>query len=369
MLSAIGNDGPLYGTLNNPADQNDVIGVGGVTYEDKIARFSSRGMSTWELPLGYGRIKPDVVAYAQDVFGSKIDSGCRALSGTSVASPVAAGAVALLSSTLPEDTRTEILNPSSMKQALIEGAERVSDASIYIQGAGKINLENSMNILQSYKPRASLVPNAIDLTDCPYMWPFCTQPIYANAVPLVMNATILNGMGVTGVIHDTPRFIPSDKGGELLVFDFEYGDVLWPWSGYLVLYVRVKPSGLTFEGVASGQIQFSVKSPPPLGKQGEQISFVEVPFKVEIIPTPPRQKRILWDQFHSIKYPPGYFPRDNLDSQRDILDWHGDHPHTNFHDMYNNLRENGYFLEILNSPFTCFNASQVNLLLKLCNGI
>ena len=47
MVSAIGNDGPLYGTLNNPADQMDVIGVGGIDYSDNIASFSSRGMSTW----------------------------------------------------------------------------------------------------------------------------------------------------------------------------------------------------------------------------------------------------------------------------------------------------------------------------------
>lgn len=53
MVSAIGNDGPLYGTLNNPADQSDVIGVGGIDYSDHIASFSSRGMSTWELPHGY----------------------------------------------------------------------------------------------------------------------------------------------------------------------------------------------------------------------------------------------------------------------------------------------------------------------------
>ena len=33
MVSAIGNDGPLYGTLNNPADQMDVIGVGVVTVQ------------------------------------------------------------------------------------------------------------------------------------------------------------------------------------------------------------------------------------------------------------------------------------------------------------------------------------------------
>lgn len=34
-------------TLNNPADMMDVIGVGGIDYEDKLAPFSSRGMTTW----------------------------------------------------------------------------------------------------------------------------------------------------------------------------------------------------------------------------------------------------------------------------------------------------------------------------------
>lgn len=77
MVSAIGNDGPLYGTLNNPADQADVIGVGGIDYSEKIAGFSSRGITTWELPHGIGRIKPDIVAYGKDVMGSKIEGGCR----------------------------------------------------------------------------------------------------------------------------------------------------------------------------------------------------------------------------------------------------------------------------------------------------
>lgn len=36
-----------FRTLNNPADQMDVIGVGGINFEDHIARFSSRGMTTW----------------------------------------------------------------------------------------------------------------------------------------------------------------------------------------------------------------------------------------------------------------------------------------------------------------------------------
>jgi hypothetical protein len=47
MVSAIGNDGPLYGTLNNPADQNDVIGVGGIDDSSAIAGFSSRSVGGW----------------------------------------------------------------------------------------------------------------------------------------------------------------------------------------------------------------------------------------------------------------------------------------------------------------------------------
>jgi membrane-bound transcription factor site-1 protease len=190
MISAIGNDGPLWGTLNNPADQLDVIGVGGIDFKDQIAPFSSRGMSTHELPHGYGRVKPDVVAYGRDVMGSKIQGGCRSLSGTSVASPVVAGAVTLLASTVPIEKRWDILNPASMKQALVEGATRLEgsgDRSMYAQGAGKLNLVNAFEILRDYTPRASLVPGSLDFENeasCPYAWPHCTQPLYHGAMPV-----------------------------------------------------------------------------------------------------------------------------------------------------------------------------------------
>ena len=58
--------------------------------------FVSTGMTTWELPSGYGRVKPDIVTYGHYVRGSDKEGGCRSLSGTSVASPVVAGAVTLL---------------------------------------------------------------------------------------------------------------------------------------------------------------------------------------------------------------------------------------------------------------------------------
>ncbi|XP_073911670.1 membrane-bound transcription factor site-1 protease isoform X2 [Castor canadensis] len=302
MVSAIGNDGPLYGTLNNPADQMDVIGVGGIDFEDNIARFSSRGMTTWELPGGYGRVKPDIVTYGAGVRGSGVKGGCRALSGTSVASPVVAGAVTLLVSTVQ---KRELVNPASMKQALIASARRLPGVNMFEQGHGKLDLLRAYQILNSYKPQASLSPSYIDLTECPYMWPYCSQPIYYGGMPTIVNVTILNGMGVTGRIVDK-----SNNGAE-------------------------------------------------------QTSTVKLPIKVKIIPTPPRSKRVLWDQYHNLRYPPGYFPRDNLRMKNDPLDWNGDHIHTNFRDMYQHLRSMGYFVEVLGSPFTCFDATQYGTLLMV----
>lgn len=98
----------------------------------------------------------------------------------------------------PSCCRWKLLNPASMKQALVEGATVIPGINMFEQGQGKLNLHTSQQILQAYQPRASVSPGALNLTDCPYMWPFCTQPIYADAMPLIFNATVLNGMGLTG---------------------------------------------------------------------------------------------------------------------------------------------------------------------------
>ncbi|CAI0390007.1 unnamed protein product [Linum tenue] len=363
MVSAIGNDGPLYGTLNNPADQSDVIGVGGIDYNDHIAPFSSRGMSTWEIPHGYGRVKPDVVAYGKDIMGSKISSGCKSLSGTSVASPVVAGVVCLLVSVIPESDRKAILNPASMKQALVEGAAKLSGPNLYEQGAGRVNLLESYEILKSYQPRATIFPGILDFSDCPYSWPFCRQPLYAGAMPVMFNATILNGMGVIGYVERPPIWNPSDENGNILSIHFTYSEIIWPWTGYIALHMQIKEEGAQFSGEIEGNVTLTVYSPPAPGEKTQRRSTCVLHLKLQVVPTPPRSKRILWDQFHNIKYPPGYIPRDSLDVRNDILDWHGDHLHTNFHIMFNMLRDAGYYVETLGSPFTCFDARHYGTLL------
>jgi membrane-bound transcription factor site-1 protease len=362
VISAIGNDGPIYGTLNNPADHLDVIGVGGIDFKDRIASFSSRGMTTWELPHGAGRVKPDVVAYGHAVQGSGIGGGCKTLSGTSVASPVVAGAVALLASSVPEAKRAQILNPASMKQVLLAGARELSHANIFEQGAGKLDLIDSFEYLASYTPRATVFPAALDLTDCPYMWPYCTQPLFHGAQPVIFNVTILNGMGSSGIIVRPPTWIPAEKG-DFLEISFTHSEYLWPWSGWLGLHMRVSPKAAKWSGVAQGLVEFTVQSPPGQGETSPRIQTVRLPVKVHVTPTPSRTKRILWDQFHNLRYPSGYLPRDALHLKQEPFDWNGDHPFTNFRDLFNHLRAAGFFIDILGDPYTCFNASQYGTLL------
>jgi membrane-bound transcription factor site-1 protease len=170
-----------------------------------------------------------------------------------VASPVVAGCVALLASTVPAERRWELLNPGSMKQALIEGADRLPGLNQYEQGNGRVNLAATQRLLANYTPRASLVPARLDFTECPYAWPYCKQGAYAFGLPLVFNATVLNGMGVTGRFSGAPSFKPANEAGRLLGVSFTWSDMLWPWSGFLGLAVEVCARSLWCGRLARGQ--------------------------------------------------------------------------------------------------------------------
>ena len=128
-----------------------------------------------------------------------------------------------------------------------------------------------------------------------------------------------------------PRWQPSvSKSGKHLKVRFDYSETLWPWSGYLAVSFQVAEEAKNFDGVVEGQISLAVESPAdeeeePSGGGGVQISELRLYVRAKIIATPPRAQRILWDQFHNLRYPSGYFPRDNLKVKSDPLDWNADH--------------------------------------------
>ena len=98
-------------------------------------------MTTDELPTGYGRIGVDIAAPAVDLHASHLGGACTTMTGTSVASPVVAGAVALLASLVSPASRWEIVNPASMKQVLIEGSVPSGGmATQWEEGGGAVSL-------------------------------------------------------------------------------------------------------------------------------------------------------------------------------------------------------------------------------------
>lgn len=53
----------------------------------------------------------------------------------------------------------------------------------------------------------------------------------------------------------------------------------------------------------------------------------------------------------------------SLITPSDPLDYMSDHIHTNFKDLYDHLRNGGYFIEVLGYPLTCFDAKEYGTLL------
>jgi len=91
-----------FGKIISPADAFNVISVGAVDTNNNVATFSSRG------PTFDGRIKPEIVAQGSYVYFAVAGGGYGFGSGTSYATPIAAGVAALLKSAYPHLTNYQI---------------------------------------------------------------------------------------------------------------------------------------------------------------------------------------------------------------------------------------------------------------------
>jgi len=100
VVVSAGNSGADCHSVRTPAAIfANSFTVGATQQSDTIANFSSRGTVTID---GSGRLKPDITAPGVGIRSSIKDGGFAAFSGTSMAGPHVAGAVALLISANPD---------------------------------------------------------------------------------------------------------------------------------------------------------------------------------------------------------------------------------------------------------------------------
>jgi subtilisin family serine protease len=117
VCAAAGNERTsTWGHILAPADGDSVLAVGAARLDGTIASFSSPG------PTADGRIKPDFCALgvAVPAASPSVDTGYVAVSGTSLACPLAAGVAALLLQRAPG------LTPWQVREALRETASRAA---------------------------------------------------------------------------------------------------------------------------------------------------------------------------------------------------------------------------------------------------
>lgn len=204
VVASAGNNGKdslgrkLYGGINSPGIDPSVITVGATNSygtdlrsDDAMASYSSHGPTrSYKLVNGIrkydNQIKPDIVAPGNKVIGACSPSSvgqtyslvtqmpsllCGSatvaadqvmyMSGTSMSTPVVAGAAAMLIESNPN------LTPSLVKAILMYTAQPIQGVNTLEQGAGRLNVEGAVQVAWQVVSNCASLSNGATLLTSP----------------------------------------------------------------------------------------------------------------------------------------------------------------------------------------------------------
>lgn len=141
VCNAAGNErgDASWPTIIFPADGDSVLAVGATNASGQLAPFSSPG------PSADGRIKPDIVSMGQSVYTAAATGGYTLMSGTSLSTPLVAGAAALALESDSQMTAMQL-----MEQIKATGDRAESPNNDY--GYGMMKANRAANILRVILP-------------------------------------------------------------------------------------------------------------------------------------------------------------------------------------------------------------------------
>ncbi len=165
VLFAAGNEGPEPSTVGSPGVAKNLLTVGATENNrlelgytnadnpDEMADFSSRG------PTSDGRVKPDVVAPGTFILSARAalapdanfwqgyNSDYAYMGGTSMATPLTAGAATLVREWLAKERGMPNPSAAFQKALLIHGAARLPGSTVpnNASGWGRVDLKNTLD--------------------------------------------------------------------------------------------------------------------------------------------------------------------------------------------------------------------------------
>lgn len=134
VVAAAGNNGPETETITTPGISRKIITVGSYESINKKQKvYSGRG------PTGMCVMKPEVLSPGNEIISCNGSNSYRKMTGTSMATPIVSGAIALLLEKHPDMT------PKDVKYSLYKTAKDCGYPK-YIQGWGLVDVKGLMKI-------------------------------------------------------------------------------------------------------------------------------------------------------------------------------------------------------------------------------
>ncbi|MFX1512500.1 MAG: S8 family serine peptidase, partial [Promethearchaeota archaeon] len=238
VVVAAGNSGPNWYTIGTPAAAKKVISVGASSFNGTAVEFSSRG------PTSDFRVGPHILAPGDGILcplspGSQMETALEimindyildgdggnyvGLSGTSMATPVVSGAIALLMQKFSEVTT----RPHVLRAAIQQSAKDMNDPP-YIQGAGFLDVTSASNLLsqgQSTSNRSqfdvvSILPSSLDFNPLIPQFPGTSierRISITTGKPMKLTMDIVSSDNLSIEIINESSIEPIDGYSELIV--------------------------------------------------------------------------------------------------------------------------------------------------------